>query len=232
MSYADSLLAKDEVVLYRTRQHWLAPLAEARNGLLLFLAGMALAFVNIVLLHGDKGAVGTILGWLILVLLVVGGVWVAFVYLTWRAQEYVISNRRVLKVEGLINKKSADSSLEKINDAVLSQSFLGRIFHFGNLDIMTAAEVAIDRYWMLNNPVVFKKAMLNAKNALEDGGRGGVAPQQATARVAQAAPASSGKSTTSDDVTATLAKLADLRDRGAITAAEYEAKKADLLGRL
>ncbi len=34
------------------------------------------------------------------------------------------------------------------------------------------------------------------------------------------------------EVTQTLAGLADLRDRGAITPEEYEAKKADLLGRL
>ena len=35
-----------------------------------------------------------------------------------------------------------------------------------------------------------------------------------------------------DEVTRTLASLADLRDRGAISAEEYEAKKADLLARL
>ena len=35
-----------------------------------------------------------------------------------------------------------------------------------------------------------------------------------------------------DEVTRTLASLADLRDRGAITPEEYEAKKADLLSRL
>jgi hypothetical protein len=35
-----------------------------------------------------------------------------------------------------------------------------------------------------------------------------------------------------DAVTRTLANLADLRDRGAITAEEYEGKKADLLARL
>jgi hypothetical protein len=34
------------------------------------------------------------------------------------------------------------------------------------------------------------------------------------------------------EVTQTLARLADLRDRGAITPEEYEAKKAELLGRL
>jgi hypothetical protein len=35
-----------------------------------------------------------------------------------------------------------------------------------------------------------------------------------------------------DDVTRTLASLADLRDRGAVSPEEYEAKKAELLGRL
>jgi hypothetical protein len=34
------------------------------------------------------------------------------------------------------------------------------------------------------------------------------------------------------EVTQTLARLADLRDRGAITAEEYEEKKDELLGRL
>ena len=33
-------------------------------------------------------------------------------------------------------------------------------------------------------------------------------------------------------VTDTLRRLADLRDRGAISAADYEAKKAELLGRI
>jgi hypothetical protein len=36
----------------------------------------------------------------------------------------------------------------------------------------------------------------------------------------------------SDEITETLHRLADLRDRGAISAAEYEAKKAELLERL
>jgi hypothetical protein len=36
----------------------------------------------------------------------------------------------------------------------------------------------------------------------------------------------------SDEITNALGNLADLRDRGAITAEEYEAKKADLLKRL
>jgi hypothetical protein len=64
----------------------------------------------------------------------------------------------------------------------------------------------------------------------------------ASARVsAPAAAASTGAATPAvplsakvnpDEVTRTLANLADLRDRGAISPEEYEAKKTDLLGRL
>ena len=39
-------------------------------------------------------------------------------------------------------------------------------------------------------------------------------------------------SMTSDEITKLLADLADLRDRGAISAEDYEAKKQDLLARL
>ena len=37
---------------------------------------------------------------------------------------------------------------------------------------------------------------------------------------------------TSDEITRALGSLADLRDRGAISAEDYEAKKQDLLDRL
>ena len=37
---------------------------------------------------------------------------------------------------------------------------------------------------------------------------------------------------TSEDITESLGRLADLRDRGAITPEDYEAKKQELLGRL
>jgi hypothetical protein len=60
----------------------------------------------------------------------------------------------------------------------------------------------------------------------------------ADATVAMAAPAAPAaapaatRATDPDEVARTLTTLADLRDRGAISAEEYEAKKADLLGRL
>jgi hypothetical protein len=229
MSYAESMLAKDEQILYRGRQHWLAPLADGLRPIVLILVGLLLllAAAN----FRWTGALFAIPA----VVMLIGVIWFGIVYLTWRAEEYIITSRRVLKIEGLLDKKSGDSALDKINDAVLKQGLLARMLRYGDLQILTANEEGIDRYEMLANAVDFKKAMLDAKNRLEDGYRGSVAtPRIATPAVAApaaAAPPAAG-SGNADDVTGTLAKLADLRDKGAITPAEYEAKKAELLGRL
>ena len=222
MSYADTMLAKDETIVYRARQFWLAPVSDARNALLLLLLGVVLALVERQVLNWGLRSIA---GLVDLILILVALVWIGIVYLTWRAEEYIITSRRVLKVEGLLDKKSGDSSLDKINDAVLKQGLLARMLHYGDLEVLTANEEGIDRYQMLANVVEFKKAMLNAKNYLDDGFRG-----QARMGAAPAAPAA--PAAQSDDPTATLAKLADLRDKGAITPADYEAKKAELLGRM
>jgi uncharacterized membrane protein YdbT with pleckstrin-like domain len=227
MSYAESLMAKDEKILYRGRQHWLAPISDSLRPIVLVLVGLVILFLAT--LWKATGTVWQIMAGISALLIIVGIVWIAIVYLTWRAEEYIITGRRVLKIEGLLDKKSGDSSLDKINDAVLKQGLLARMLRYGDLEILTANDDAIDRYQMLAHVVDFKKAMLNAKNDLEDGYRGAASSPSSAA----AAPSvTSGKSSSSDDVTATLAKLADLRDKGAITPADYEAKKAELLGRL
>src|SRR5665811_1649782 len=186
MSYAESVLAKDEQILYRGRQHWLAPLSDGLRPIVLILVGLVLLLAQV-----NFGWTGALLA-IPAVVLLVGMIWFGIVYLTWRAEEYIITSRRVLKIEGLLDKKSGDSSLDKINDAVLKQGLLARILHYGDLQILTANEEGIDRYEMLAHVVDFKKAMLNAKNQLEDGYREpGFAPQAAagTASTPAAAPA-------------------------------------------
>ena len=223
MSYAQSMLAKDEVILYEARQHWLAPLSDSLKAIVLLLIGLLL-FTLSMMFSSQPDVIKTVQRGAAGILVLVALVWIGIIYASWRAEGYIITNRRVLKVEGLLDKKSGDSSLDKINDAVLTQHIWGRIFHYGDLEILTANDDAIDRYQILANVVEFKKAMLNAKNALEDGYRGGASTPATPAKSAGAAAA--------DDAAGTLAKLADLRDKGAISPAEYEAKKAELLGRM
>jgi hypothetical protein len=226
--YADTLLADGEVVAVRTRQHWLAPILDGRMPWLLLIASLVLLVLSSRL---EDGTLRSGLGIVCLAGVLISLAWLVKIYWSWWAQDYIITNRRVLKVEGIINKRSADSSLEKINDAVLEQSIFGRMFGYGDLDILTAADVAIDRYRMLTNAPGFKREMLNQKHELE--GEYSRVPSPPIRTGPPPAPATPpAPQMTADEVTRTISQLADLRDRGAISAEEYEAKKAALLARL
>lgn len=267
MSYARNLLSRGEEVVFESRQHWFAVLGETWP----FVIGAVLALA--VLIWSSTSESTQLLSILQIVSLVALIVCLARIGLkvwSWRNQEWFVTTRRLIKAEGIFNKEMADSGLEKINDAHLTQSWIGRIFDFGTLDILTAADesAGIQDYYMLADPVRFKIAMLNQKEKLErpdlappprmQAASSGpamqraepMAPRAGSDRVAQvpmqasqaaathAEPAPAPAATpaappsAADQLTATLESLAALRDRGLITAEEYEAKKRDLLERM
>jgi len=235
--YADRLLADGERVALRGRQHMLATIIEGRIPWALFALSIVLLLLDLQL---EPSGVRDLFGWFGLALLVIGLAWLAYVYLNWFSQDYLVTNRRVVKVEGILSKRAADSSLEKINDAVLQQSVLGRMLGYGDLDILTANEQSVDRYRMLSEAQTFKRTMLDEKHKLEQDAfqipapplraAPSPAPEPVPAAAAPAAPAA--RTMTSEEITGALGDLADLRDRGAINPEEYEAKKQELLGRL
>jgi hypothetical protein len=266
MSYADGLLSTGERISYRNKQHPFVFIWGARYAILAAIIAAVLLWISQnMATDGASGSLRMLLGWGTAILFFGGlavAVWTALRYVN---QEYVLTNRRVIQVEGVLNRNSTDSSLEKINDAVLTQSVFGRMFDFGDLTVLTASEAGIDKMHMLRKPIAFKKAMLDAKHEFEvDMERAGWqpgppiretsagpvgAPTQtgaaptgvgAGAAAAGAAPTTNPPAASPppppradpDEVTRTLANLADLRDRGAITPEEYEGKKADLLSRL
>ena len=111
-----------------------------------------------------------------------------------------------------------DSALEKINDVKLTQSFFGRIFNFGTVEILTASEIGINKIRTLGSPIRFKTTMINAKEAMDwDEGRprySGVAPKIA------------------NDIPSMIAQLDNLRQQGILSPEEFQVKKEELQRRL
>jgi Bacterial PH domain/Short C-terminal domain len=246
MSYVDGLLSTGERVMHREKQHWFVVVWGARFAILAVIA----AVVLLILRGSLSGPTQDVLNYAGIALFVGGVALLIWVVLRYLNQEYILTNRRVIAVEGVLNKRVTDSSLEKINDAMLTQSIFGRIFGFGDLEILTASEAGISLFRMLINPMGFKRAMLDAKHEYERDlagpGFAGSPPLRAEPlptpiaprgqvtddTVSTAVPAPPAEPLSRDEVTRTLNSLADLRDRGAISADEFERKKADLLGRL
>ena len=145
-------------------------------------------------------------------------------FLRWNTEQYIVTDRRVIQIRGILSKRVIDSSLSKINDIQLKQSLVGRMFNFGTVEILTASEESANVMDRIAEPLTFKRVMLEAKYNHERGyrygeSRGGTFSPDHLAHG-------------QGDIQHTLAELAALRDRGILSSDEFEAKKRELLNRI
>lgn len=215
MGYLEGLMGRKEKIIFKTRQHWLV--IVPRLVLWAVISMVILLITSFLALTPLDGLA------LVLLLALVFPFWRVMVdFLNWWNEQYVISNRRVIQLEGIINKHSIDSSLEKVNDVVLEQSALGRMLDYGDVQILTASEIGVNLFRRMARPVRFKTEMLNQKEALS---QLDIFEGKATRVLAEEAP-------TAGDIPELIAELDELRSRGVITDEEFEEKKKALLEKL
>ncbi len=144
---------------------------------------------------------------------------VPLAYLLWEViarqqREYVLTDRRVVKQEGVFSVKSFDASLDKVNNVFHEQSFWGRIFRYGDVGLETASEQGTTIFDQVPDPVNFKNCIVRERESYKS------------------TAASSGAAGEREDIPRLIQDLASLRDRNIITAEEFEMKKKALLDRI
>jgi uncharacterized membrane protein YdbT with pleckstrin-like domain len=222
MAYLDGLLGEGEAVLLKAHRHPLFLILHSIPYVLLVLVLWAAAIWSLV---ADFSA-HKILGYVLLAVSLYPLARAVQRFLIWKREEYILTSYRILQVEGLLNKRSLDSALEKVNDVLLTQSIFGRMFDYGSIEIITGSDKGINNLAGIKDPLVFKRALIDAKKALERESRGVMA---ATAPERQQfAPAAHDDTM---DAARLLAALTELRDSGVITGDEYETRKRELLRR-
>ena len=173
--YRESLLAPDEPVALITRPHALTFWLGAARGLVLALVLLAIALVveQTAIL---PPSVTPARPWITLVLVVVAALGLASVligWLRWRAHEIVVTDRRVIRIAGIFSKDVIDYSLDAITDLRLRQSWLGRIFGYGDVEILTASEVASrprETFPVVAGPIAFMHAVQDQRELRRRGG--------------------------------------------------------------
>lgn len=128
------------------------------------------------------------------------------------SNRYVLTDRRVIKQTGIINRSSVDTYLDKINNVEHRQTLWGRILNYGDVVIDTASETGTTTFPMIARPLDFKRVVLTAS---QDVRTGRTAP--VTAEVSNAQK---------------IRELKALLDDGLITAEEFEAKRKELLAEM
>jgi uncharacterized membrane protein YdbT with pleckstrin-like domain len=238
MGYTESLLATNEKILYRTKQHWMAPIFGTIIGVVILVVGVALFGLQLTFdTEGIMGFLRTVAFWASLILIVVGLVRVGFSYIEWWVEDYAVTNQKVVKVAGLLSKRTSGAALEKINDVVMEQGPLGRMLGYGTLKVATASDSTDLVYETMRAPADFRRAMLDQKMEFEQADSRHIAEAVRASAAAPAAPAAVvapavAPAPAEADAEDKLRSLAKMRDDGLITPEDYEAKKAELLEQL
>ena len=205
--YVESLLGEREKIILIAHQHWFILVRAIVLEIIIILILIALTIIAGAYLTEFAlliGAVGTILLLLPLSTMIRD-------ILDWTNRQFIVTNRRVIQISGILNKNVTDSSLVKVTDVKLEQSAFGRLFNYGDIEILTASEFGVNLFRRIEEPIIFKIAMLNAKEQLE-GGDGAIQP--------------------TEDILEIIASLDRLRDLGILSEEEFKKKKAELLARL
>ena len=156
-------------------------------------------------------------------------VYVAFVvvkYLTWTYTHFVLTDRRVISRSGIISKRGTEVPLDRVNNIDFSQKFWERLIGAGDLSIESAGKDGQSHFQNVRHPDMVQQEVYRQMEVNSRRQAGWHA--DAMAERNPSAPATAA----TPDVADQIAKLATLRDQGALTSEEFEAKKTELLDRM
>ena len=204
MPFPRRLLNDSEEIVLDLHPHW-----WFLSGPLTFTvaAGAAALIVGI-------ADINDVLFLVLLGLFVLGLLWLLGRWLKWSTTNFVVTTDRLIYRSGVMAKRGMEIPLERVNNISFSQTVFERVLRSGDLLIESAGEggqqkfTDIRRPFEVQNEVYRQMELAAARDADRMSGRRELSiPEQ-------------------------LEKLDELRQRGVITQAEFEVKKAQLLERM
>jgi uncharacterized membrane protein YdbT with pleckstrin-like domain len=196
-------LKKDEKVILITRPHWLT----LGGPFLIMIIGSVIG-----ILIGGYG--------LLIILISIG--YVIYEIIKRNNNIWAVTNLRVIDEYGVFSNNAKESPLDKINNISYGQSFWGKIFGYGNVQIQTAAETGSTTYFSVENPRKLKDTITRMQEEYKQQQIRNQAAELASAIVA-------GQKNTRTDVANELEKLYELLQKGILTEEEYKARKTKIL---
>ena len=216
MAYPKRLLQDDEEIALDLRPHWWFFGKQ-------ILIGVPLWIFIVFVLVAANGDIQKVALWVWLVGAVVWAGWLLIKYLDWTFTYFVVTSERVIFRTGVIAKRGVEIPLSRINNINFEQSVWERVIGAGDLSIESAGKDGQSTFEDVQHPDGVQQEIYRMMEQHERHR----ATWSAPTLVQQAAPAVAAPS-----IPEQIDALAKLRDSGAISDAEYQAKKQDLLDRM
>jgi uncharacterized membrane protein YdbT with pleckstrin-like domain len=229
LAFPERLLSEDEELIYDLRPHWLTLVVPV---LITVAVMVAVGAAWVVMPAGDLQQPGRmvvgVLGLVVLLATVVGRV------LRWTTTHFVLTTERLIFRSGVVAKFGREIPLERINDVTFSQSLFERMIGAGDLLLESAGEHGQSRFSNIRDPETVQLEIYRQMEA-NDRRRAGYATTQPHPAVADRTPTAPTRDPRTPDAPSALddlERLANLRDRGAVTEEEFQRMKRELLDRM
>jgi uncharacterized membrane protein YdbT with pleckstrin-like domain len=154
-------LREGEEKVLETRTHWIT----VAKPFFVFLIAVVLLVLSFFLIK-ERGVLRDVAVWTTAILLFAAACNFGYRELYRRRDIWAVTNLRVIDEKGVFNRYTKESPLGKINNLTYSQSLLGRILGYGEVEIQTAAEDGATIYRMVKNPLLLKDTIARCRDEL------------------------------------------------------------------
>ncbi len=210
--FPPKLLNKDEEVILDLRPHWWRIFPSSA------LLGASIVLAVIVLAATGNEALRVLSGLLVLAALL----WFVGRYILWTSENFVVTSERVIHRSGVIAKRGIEIPLDRVNTVFFNQSLFERVLGAGDLGVESAGEGGQQTFEAVRRPNLVQQEIYRAIEAGENSSYRAMGEATAAAMTAAASPS----------IPQQIEQLDALRRSGAITDAEFETKKRELLDRM
>jgi uncharacterized membrane protein YdbT with pleckstrin-like domain len=128
MSYVDKNLTAGEMVVYRTRLHWISVLWSVIFAAIFVIVGLLFAILGLSDMKSNSDSL--IIGMSLIVFAALLGV---LAKLRRNSVEMAVTNKRVIIKAGLISKRTIELFLGKVESVAVDQGILGRVLGYGSV---------------------------------------------------------------------------------------------------
>lgn len=209
VGYAEKNLVAGENLEYRARYHWVV----YRTSLLVLFLALLLVAGGVYAWRVDPA--DRVWRWILLAALAFGalaGLMALVRRVRISADEFAVTNRRVIRKVGLVSREIEQAPLDKIQDITVDQDWLGRLLGFGTVTIETASERGTLVFPTIAEPEGLRNALWG----------------HAPAVTSKPSPPAQAASPPSER----LKELDRLRQQGLVSEEEYAIKRREILAHL
>ncbi|PYT47411.1 MAG: hypothetical protein DMG44_18330 [Acidobacteria bacterium] len=156
LSYAEKHLIAGETVQYETRLHWIVMVGHTLIAAVLALVGAAALLVPASAVNTGTASYSGALRWVGIACLLLAAIFFGIGFVRRSATEMAVTNKRVIVKSGIVNRRTIELLLPRIESIAVEEPALGRVLGYGTV-IVRGTGGTPEVFPQIARPLEFRK---------------------------------------------------------------------------